>query len=136
MLKPSPYTPLSTLKVGELLRDVLPAGVLNVLSGGNALGAAMTRHPLAWKITFTGSTATGKKIAAAAADDLKRLTLELGGYDPAIVLDDADPVHVADRLFAAAFSTAVRSASRRSGSTSPRPSCRRSSTRSPTAPAR
>jgi acyl-CoA reductase-like NAD-dependent aldehyde dehydrogenase len=104
VLKPSPYTPLSTLKLGEILRGVLPAGVLNVLSGGAELGAAMTTHPLARKISFTGSTATGKKIAAAAADDLKRLTLELGGNDPAIVLDDADPVHVAGRLFAAAFS--------------------------------
>jgi acyl-CoA reductase-like NAD-dependent aldehyde dehydrogenase len=104
--KPSPYTPLSTLIIGEVLRGVLPPGVLNVISGGDDLGAQMTAHPAIRKISFTGSIATGKKIAAAAAGDLKRLTLELGGNDAAIVLDDADPGFAADGLFAAAFSTA------------------------------
>ena len=91
VLKPSPFTPLTTLKVGELLRDVFPPGVVNVVSGGDELGAWMTSHPVPRKISFTGSVETGKKVALAAAPDLKRVTLELGGNDPAIVLDDADP---------------------------------------------
>ncbi|MFI8185895.1 aldehyde dehydrogenase family protein [Actinacidiphila glaucinigra] len=103
VLKPSPYTPLSSLKVGEVLRGVLPPGVFNVLSGGNEAGAALTAHPLIRKISFTGSTATGKAIAAAAAADLKRTTLELGGNDAAIILDDADPAVVATGIFARAF---------------------------------
>lgn len=103
VLKPSPYTPLSSLRIGELLRGVFPPGVLNVLSGGDELGAAMTSHPLIRKVAFTGSTATGKKIVAAAAADLKHLTLELGGNDPAIVLDDADVEFAARRIFATAF---------------------------------
>ncbi|GAA2595571.1 aldehyde dehydrogenase family protein [Actinomadura fulvescens] len=103
VLKPSPYTPLSSLKLGEVLRDVLPPGVLNVVTGGDELGAWMTAHEVPRKISFTGSVATGKRVAAAAAPDLKRLTLELGGNDPAILLDDADPAAVADRLFGAAF---------------------------------
>jgi acyl-CoA reductase-like NAD-dependent aldehyde dehydrogenase len=103
VLKPSPYTPLSTLKIGELLRDVLPPGVLNIVTGGDDLGAWMTSHPVPRKISFTGSIATGKKVAAAAAPDLKRVTLELGGNDPAIVLDDADPATVAEKVFAGAF---------------------------------
>src|SRR6185295_4182742 len=90
VLKPSPFTPLTSLKLGELLRDVVPAGVVNVISGGNDLGGWMTSHPIPRKISFTGSVATGKKVAAAAAPDLKRVTLELGGNDPAIVLDDVD----------------------------------------------
>jgi acyl-CoA reductase-like NAD-dependent aldehyde dehydrogenase len=103
VLKPSPFTPLSTLKVGELLRDALPPGVLNVVSGGDDLGAWMTGHPTPRKISFTGSIETGKKVAASAAPDLKRVTLELGGNDPAIVLDDADPATVAKAIFAGAF---------------------------------
>lgn len=103
VLKPSPYTPLSSLKLGEVLRDVLPPGVLNVVTGGDELGAWMTAHGVPRKISFTGSVATGKRVAAAAAPDLKRVTLELGGNDPAILLDDADPAAVAGKLFGAAF---------------------------------
>ncbi|MFI6323024.1 aldehyde dehydrogenase family protein [Nonomuraea sp. NPDC050556] len=103
VLKPSPYTPLSTLAMGTLLAEVLPPGVLNVVSGGDALGGWMTAHPVPRKISFTGSVATGKKVAASAAPDLKRLTLELGGNDPAILLDDVDPAAVAAKLFAGAF---------------------------------
>ncbi len=103
VLKPSPYTPLATLKIGEVLRGVLPDGVLNVVSGGDGLGAAMTEHPVPRKVSFTGSVATGKKVAASAAPDLKRVTLELGGNDPAIVLDDADPTTVAAEIFKGAF---------------------------------
>jgi acyl-CoA reductase-like NAD-dependent aldehyde dehydrogenase len=104
VLKPSPFTPLSTLKLGEILREALPAGVLNVVSGNDQLGAWITGHPAVRKISFTGSVATGKKVAAAAAPDLKRITLELGGNDAAIVLDDADVQKVAEKLFWGAFS--------------------------------
>jgi acyl-CoA reductase-like NAD-dependent aldehyde dehydrogenase len=103
VLKPSPFTPLSTLKIGELLRDVFPPGVFNIVSGGDGLGSWMTSHPVPRKISFTGSVATGKKVAAAAAPDLKRTTLELGGNDPAILLDDVDAAEVADRVYRYAF---------------------------------
>jgi acyl-CoA reductase-like NAD-dependent aldehyde dehydrogenase len=103
VLKPSPYTPLSSLRFGELVRDALPPGVLNVVSGNDSLGSLMTSHPLVRMISFTGSVATGKKIAVTAAADLKRVLLELGGNDPAIVLDDADVDAAADGVFANAF---------------------------------
>jgi acyl-CoA reductase-like NAD-dependent aldehyde dehydrogenase len=90
--------------MGALLADVLPPGVLNVVSGGNELGAQMTAHAVPRKISFTGSVATGKRVALSAAQDLKRVTLELGGNDPAIVLDDADPGVIAKRIFWGAFS--------------------------------
>ena len=103
VLKPSPYTPLSSLRFGELVRDVLPPGVLNVVSGNDSLGSLMTSHPLVRMISFTGSVTTGKKIAVSAAADVKRVLLELGGNDPAIVLDDADVDAAADGVFANAF---------------------------------
>lgn len=103
VLKPSPFTPLSTLKLAQLLRDVFPRGVLNVLAGGDELGQWMSEHPYIDKISFTGSVATGKKVMASAAGTLKRVTLELGGNDAAIVLEDVDPQLVAKRLFFAAF---------------------------------
>lgn len=103
VIKPSPFTPLATLKVVELLQEVLPSGVLNAVSGGDELGAWMTSHPVPRKVSFTGSIETGKKVAQSAAPDLKRVTLELGGNDPAIVLDDADPQLVAKAIFGGAF---------------------------------
>lgn len=103
ILKPSPYTPLCTLKIGELLKDIFPAGVVNVLAGGDELGRWMTEHPGIDKISFTGSVATGKKVMASAATTLKRVTLELGGNDAAIVLDDVDVKAVAPKLFFAGF---------------------------------
>ena len=103
VLKPSPYTPLTTLKVGELMNEIFPAGVVNVLAGGDELGAAMTEHRGIDKIAFTGSVATGKKVLASAAATLKRVTLELGGNDPAIVLDDVDAKAVAKKIFFASF---------------------------------
>jgi acyl-CoA reductase-like NAD-dependent aldehyde dehydrogenase len=103
VLKPSPYTPLATLKMGEILRDALPPGVLNIISGGDELGVWITTHPAVRKISFTGSVETGKKVAQAAAPDLKRVVLELGGNDPAIVLPDVDPRKVAEKLFWGAF---------------------------------
>lgn len=103
VIKPSPYTPVTTLVLGEILRDVVPPGVLNVVSGGDDLGAWMTSHPVPRKISFTGSVATGKRVMAAAAPDLKRLTLELGGNDAAIILPDVDPKAVAQKVFWGAF---------------------------------
>lgn len=103
VLKPSPYTPLCTLWFGELAQSVLPPGVLNVVSGGNELGQWMTEHAGIGKIAFTGSTATGKRVMQSAASNLKRLTLELGGNDPAIVLPDVDPEAIAKDLFWASF---------------------------------
>lgn len=103
VLKPSPFTPLSTLKLGELFRDIFPPGVLNVISGGDGLGPMMTSHPGFAKISFTGSTATGKRVMESAAKDLKRLTLELGGNDAAIVLPDVDVDAVAEKVFFGAF---------------------------------
>src|SRR5688500_4466275 len=81
VLKPSPFTPLCTLRLGELMRDIFPAGVVSILAGGDELGALMTAHAGIDKISFTGSVATGKKVMASAAATLKRLTLELGGND-------------------------------------------------------
>jgi acyl-CoA reductase-like NAD-dependent aldehyde dehydrogenase len=102
VIKPAPTTPLTTLRFGELCAEVLPPGVVNVIVDQNDLGEALTSHPDVAKVAFTGSTATGKKVMASAAQTLKRLTLELGGNDAAIVLDDVDPKDVAPKLFAAA----------------------------------
>src|ERR1044071_4414278 len=103
ILKPSPYTPLCTLRLGELARDHFPRGVVNVLAGGDDLGRWMTEHPGIDKIGFTGSVESGKAVMAAAAKTLKRVTLELGGNDAAIVLDDVDPKAIAPKLFFASF---------------------------------
>ena len=103
VIKPSPFTPLTTLKLVELLQDALPAGVLNAVAGPDALGAILTSHPDVAKVCFTGSTATGRKVMASAAPTVKRLTLELGGNDAGIVLPDADPAAIAEGLFWGAF---------------------------------
>jgi len=103
VVKPAPTTPLSTLKFAELVKDILPKGVLNVITDANDLGDAMTKHPDIRKISFTGSTATGQKVMASAAQTLKRITLELGGNDAGIVLDDVDPKKVAPGIFEGAF---------------------------------
>jgi acyl-CoA reductase-like NAD-dependent aldehyde dehydrogenase len=103
VLKPSPHTPLTTLLLGELLNDVLPPGVLNVVSGTDELGAWMTRHPNINMIAFTGSVSTGKKVAESTAPDLKHAFLELGGNDAAIVLPDVDPKDAAMDIYNQAF---------------------------------
>ena len=103
IIKPSPFTPLCTLKLGELWKDLLPPGVFSVVCGGDELGKWMTSHPGIAKIAFTGHTDTGKHVMRSAAGTLKRLTLELGGNDPAIVLPDVDPKTIAPQLFWAAF---------------------------------
>ncbi|MCG7359790.1 aldehyde dehydrogenase family protein [Roseomonas sp. ACRSG] len=103
VMKPAPTTPIMTLMLGEIAASVLPPGVLNVITDQNDLGGLLTSHPDIAKVTFTGSTATGRKIMASAAPTLKRLTLELGGNDAAIVLGDVDVQQMAERIFAAAF---------------------------------
>ena len=106
VLKPSPFTPLTTLRIAELWKDIAPAGVVNIITGEDSLGPLITAHPDIDKITFTGSTATGKKIMEGASKDLKRITLELGGNDASIVLPDADVAKVAEQLFWSSFTNA------------------------------
>ncbi|MFW9209953.1 aldehyde dehydrogenase family protein [Corynebacterium striatum] len=103
VVKPSEYTPLSVLALIKVFNSVLPEGVLQVVTGDGAVGAALTTHADIDKIMFTGSTATGKKIVESSAANLQRLTLELGGNDAGIVLDDADPAAIAGDLFWGAF---------------------------------
>jgi aldehyde dehydrogenase (NAD+) len=91
VLKPAEETPLTTLRLGELAHEAgFPAGVVNVICGGAGTGRALVNHPDVDKISFTGSTTVGQEIVRAAADDLKRVSLELGGKAPTLVLDDAD----------------------------------------------
>src|SRR5579863_9231694 len=94
ILKPAPATPLTAIELGKIALEAgLPEGVLNVLTGpGPDLGQAIVEHPGIDKIAFTGSTATGKRVAATASQTLKRVTLELGGKSPSVVFDDADVV--------------------------------------------
>ena len=103
VIKPSEYAPLATSRMVELANEILPPGVLNLVTGGPAAGAALTEHPGVSKIVFTGSAATGRKIMAAAAGTVKRLTLELGGNDAGIVLPDVDVKQVAPKLLGCAF---------------------------------
>ena len=106
LLKPSPYTPVATLRFGEIINEILPPGVVQVVSGGDDLGRWITQHPDINKVSFTGSVPTGRAIMAASAPTLKRLTLELGGNDPGIVLPDTDVAVRANDLYWAAFSNA------------------------------
>jgi acyl-CoA reductase-like NAD-dependent aldehyde dehydrogenase len=106
VVKPAPTTPLTTLRLADLFRSALPAGVLNTVTGEADIGEALVAHPGIAKISFTGSSATGRRVMHSAASTLKRLTLELGGNDAAIVLEDANPDVVAPRLFASAFTNA------------------------------
>ena len=106
ILKPAPTTPATALMLGNLAKDIFPAGVFNVVTDCNDLGPTFTEHPDVAKISFTGSSATGKKVMAAAASTLKRISLELGGNDASIVLDDVDVAKVARNIFSAAFMNA------------------------------
>lgn len=90
IVKPSPFTPYTALKLVELMNHVFPPGVVQALGGGDDLGPMLVDHPDIAKISFTGSIATGKKIMAACAKTLKRITLELGGNDPTIIFPDVD----------------------------------------------
>ncbi|WP_432695002.1 aldehyde dehydrogenase family protein [Marinobacterium sp. YM272] len=101
--KPSEYTPFNALRLIEIIADELPAGVVNIVTGAGEIGQAISEHPGINKVVFTGSTRTGKQIMRAAAGNLKRLTLELGGNDAGIVLPDADLDSIAQPLFIAAF---------------------------------
>jgi len=103
VIKPAPTTPLTTLLVGELCAEIFPAGVVNIVTDQNDLGARLTSHPDVAKVSFTGSTETGKKVMASAAASIKRITLELGGNDAAIVLPDVDPAKAAPGIFGGAF---------------------------------
>ena len=106
VLKPAPTTPLTTLLFGELCGEILPPGVVNVICDENDLGARLTAHPDVAKVAFTGSTATGRKVLGSSADTLKRVTLELGGNDAAIVLDDVEPALAARKVFQGAMANA------------------------------
>ncbi|WP_254288306.1 aldehyde dehydrogenase family protein [Sphingomonas liriopis] len=106
VLKPSPFTPLTLLRFGMLVADLLPPGVLNIVTGGDRLGPWLTAHPGVDKVSFTGSTETGRKVMRSAAATLKRITLELGGNDPAIVMPDVDVDAIVPQLFWAAFGNA------------------------------
>jgi 1-pyrroline dehydrogenase len=104
VLKPSEQTPLSTLRFAQLAADVIPPGVLNVITGeGEPVGAGIVRHPDVRMVSLTGDVATGKEIARAAAETLKRVHLELGGKAPVVVFDDADPAQVAEAIKIAGY---------------------------------
>src|SRR5687767_10748411 len=104
VLKPSEQTPLSTLRFAQLAADVLPPGVLNVITGdGEPVGAGIVRHPDVRMVSLTGDVATGKEVARAASETLKRVHLELGGKAPVIVFDDADPAQVAEAIKIAGY---------------------------------
>lgn len=103
VIKPSEYTSIGTLEMVRLIAEVLPPGVLNTVSGAGEVGAQLVENPDVDKIMFTGSSATGARIAAAAARNLTPTTMELGGNDAAIVLPDADPKAMAMGLFWGAF---------------------------------
>jgi len=104
VLKPSEQTPLTTLRLAALAADIFPRGVFNVVTGdGPVAGAALVRHPGVDIVSLTGDSATGKDVARAAADLLKRVHLELGGKAPAVILDDADPAQVAAALREGSF---------------------------------
>lgn len=103
VLKPSPFTPLATRLLGSVLSAALPEGVLTIVTGREPLGACLASHPGIRHVTFTGSVTAGRAVAAGAASGLARVTLELGGNDAAVLLDDVDVERIADRLFWAAF---------------------------------
>lgn len=106
VLKPAPTTPVSALLLGEICAEVFPAGLVNVITDMNDLGPKMTAHPGIAKIGFTGSSETGKRIMASAAATMKRVTLEMGGNDPAIILPDVDVRKTAEKIYGGAFMNA------------------------------
>jgi 1-pyrroline dehydrogenase len=104
VLKPSEQTPLTTLMMAEYIAEIFPPGVVNVITGdGEPVGAGIVRHPDVRMVSLTGDVATGKEVARAAADTLKRVHLELGGKAPVIVFDDADPAAVAEGIKIAGY---------------------------------
>jgi len=111
VIKPSPFTPLSTLRLVSLMQEVLPAGVVNVVTGGAEIGNHMSQHPGIDKMVFTGSIATGKKVLSASAETLRRVTLELGGNDAGIVLPGTDITPLLEKLFWGCFINAGQTCS-------------------------
>ncbi|MCJ1368759.1 hypothetical protein MMC16_007905 [Acarospora aff. strigata] len=103
IIKPSPFTPYCDLKLGEIGRRFFPPGVLQVLSGGDDLGPMLTAHPGIDKVSFTGSSVTGKKVMESCSKTLKRVTLELGGNDAAIVCEDVDIEKVIPKITLLSF---------------------------------
>jgi acyl-CoA reductase-like NAD-dependent aldehyde dehydrogenase len=103
VLKPSPFASAALTTALRRMAEVLPAGVINVVHGEGDVGEALTTHPLVRKIGFTGGTGTARHVMAAAAGSIRNITLELGGNDPAIVLDDADVDRTLDRMLAGVF---------------------------------
>ncbi len=103
IIKPAPTTPVNALLLGEILADIVPAGVVNVLGDDGSIGPLLSSHADIGKVSFTGSTAAGRKVMESGAPTLKRIVLELGGNDAAIVLDDADVETVAKGIFDWAF---------------------------------
>lgn len=103
VIKPSPFAPAALTLALHRMAQKLPAGVINVVHGNSDVGQALTSHPLVRKIGFTGGTATARQVMAAASGTIKNLTLELGGNDPAIVLDDVDIDAALDRMLKGVF---------------------------------
>jgi betaine-aldehyde dehydrogenase len=103
VLKPSDTTPVTTLLLAELMSEHLPAGVFNVITGDRDTGRELVAHPIPQMVSITGSVRAGKEVAAAAASDLKRVHLELGGKAPVIVFDDADPAKAAEAIAIAGY---------------------------------
>lgn len=103
VVKPAPTTPVTILKILEMCNEFVPAGVINAVTDENDLGPVLTNHPDVAKVSFTGSSETGKKIMASAAGTVKRVTLELGGNDPAIVMPDVDVKETAAKIYGGAF---------------------------------
>ncbi|KAK3117435.1 hypothetical protein LTR53_001200 [Teratosphaeriaceae sp. CCFEE 6253] len=103
IVKPSPFTPYTTLKIVEIALDIFPPGVFQGLNGDDSLGPAMVTHPDIAKISFTGSVPTGMKIMEQSGSTLKRITLELGGNDAAIILPDVDISKVAKQIVSSAL---------------------------------
>jgi len=99
VIKPSPYTPLATVMLSELVAEAFPPGVINIITGDNSVGQLLVEHPDVTTITFTGSTATGKKIMSSASNGLKKVVLELGGNDPAIIMPNSNVEDLAPKVF-------------------------------------
>ncbi|ABH00703.1 aldehyde dehydrogenase (plasmid) [Rhodococcus jostii RHA1] len=103
VVKPAPTTPLNAMVMGEILQEIIPKGVVNIVGDLGEAGPHLTSHSDVGKVSFTGSTAAGRKVMASSAETLKRVVLELGGNDAAIVMDDADVEKVAEEIFSWAF---------------------------------
>lgn len=103
VIKPSPTTPLNAMVLAEILQPIVPAGVVNIVGDSGDLGPQLAGHPDIGKVSFTGSTAAGRKVMASGAATLKRVVLELGGNDAAVVMEDADVPSVARSIFSWAY---------------------------------